>query len=554
MMVALLLPAHAQAATRQARIFQDDRMLVYSGPLVRAAVLDQAKAMGVDVIRVQFVWRNIALQKVGNPSDPAAYGNAWANWDSLVIEARKRGMKVLATVTGPAPTWAAGTTDRYYQGSRYPDAKQFGQFVTAVGRRYTGRAKAAAGSARAASSVVGSARSAQLPGPLLPSDPTLPAPDPATQLQCTPIPPLISCDPSGNPVIGPGDPGSGGGGEQPPPPPPPPSDGGSGSDQSPPPPPGSGQPTPPPPPGTTLPRIDLWSIYNEPNHPLFVSPQRRNGVLTSPSLYRALYRAGWNALARTGHRRDTILIGEVLPIGSNANRETATTSPLAFARELFCLNGSGRRHPGCRGRFAPLRASGWALHAYYRKTGPFSRPPGRDDVTPASVARLRKLLARAARKHRLAGGTALWDTENGSQTRPPDPKGASLSRQARFINEAEYLAWRTPYMHSFSQYLLADEQPVWAFQSGLVFSDGKPKPAFDAYRLPIYVRKAGKRGVVVWGHVPERGEVTIRPSRGRDVKLRVTDPRGYFTKRLGTRASSYRLAFGQFVSRRVAPR
>src|SRR5215213_1332756 len=119
-LIALALPASADAATRQSRIFQDDRMLVYSGPLVRGAVLDQARAMGVDVIRVQFVWRNIALQKRSNPSDPASYGNAWSNWDSLVIEARKRGMKVLATITGPAPSWEAGTTDKYYAGSRYP--------------------------------------------------------------------------------------------------------------------------------------------------------------------------------------------------------------------------------------------------------------------------------------------------------------------------------------------------------------------------------------------------------------------------------------------------
>src|SRR3954451_20483183 len=143
-MLLLALPAAAQAATRQVRIFQDDRMLVYSGPLVRAAVLDQAKSLGVDVIRVQFVWRNIALHKVSNPSDPAAYGNAWSNWDSLVIEAHKRGLKVLATVTGPAPTWAAGTTHKYYAGSRYPSTKAFGQFVAAVGRRYDGHAQATA--------------------------------------------------------------------------------------------------------------------------------------------------------------------------------------------------------------------------------------------------------------------------------------------------------------------------------------------------------------------------------------------------------------------------
>jgi hypothetical protein len=532
-LLVLALPGAAQAGTRQLRIFQDDRMLVYSGPIVRAAVLDEAKAMGVDVVRVQFVWRNIALQKPANPSDPASYGTAWSNWDSLVLEAHKRGIRVLATVTGPAPTWEAGTTDKYYTGSRYPNAKAFGEFMTAVGRRYSGSAKASL--------------SAQSSG--LIDDLGVVAP-----LQCTPVPPLVSCDPSGNPVIAPPPPdnGGGGGGSQPPPPPPSSSGGG---DQSPPPPPGSGEPTPPPPPGTTLPRVDIWSIYNEPNHPLFVSPQRHNGVLTSPSLYRALYRAGWKALASTGHRRDTILMGEVLPVGSNANRETATTSPLTFARELFCLNGSGRRHPGCKGRFAPLRASGWALHAYYRKTGPFSRPPGPGDVTPASVGKLHALLVNAARKHRLSGKAVVWDTENGSQTRPPDPKGATLSRQARFINEAEYLAWRTPYMRSFSQYLLTDEQPVWAFQSGLVFSNGKAKPALNAYRLPIYVKKAGA-GVVVWGHIPAGGDrsVTIHPSRGADVTVHVSDPRGYFTKRLRKRAARYTLTYGTAVSRTASPR
>ncbi|MEA2495192.1 MAG: hypothetical protein QOJ29_3103 [Thermoleophilaceae bacterium] len=494
-------------------------MLVYSGPEVRAAVLDQVKQMGVNVVRVQFVWRNIALKQVPNPSDPEAYGDAWANWDSLVLEAHKRGIRVLGTITGPAPTWYAGMTGQYYSGSRYPDAKAFGQFVAAVGRRYSGEARAGA-----------SVRASGL------FDPP----------PCTPVPPLITCTPEG-PVITPPPPddggGGGGGGSSPPPPP-----SGSG-EQSPPPPPGSGEPTPPPTPGTTLPRIETWSIYNEPNHPLFVSPQRSKGTLESASIYRALYRAGWTALAKTGHRRDTILIGEVLPIGSNQNRDTSTTSPLRFARELFCLNGAGKRHPGCGGHFAALHASGWALHAYYRKTGPFSRPPGTDDLTPASVGKLRALLAKARRKGRLAGGQALWDTENGSQTRPPDPKGATLARQARFINEAEYLAWRTPYMRSFSQYLLTDEQPVWAFQSGLVFSNGKPKPAFGAYRLPIYVKKAG-RGVVVWGHVPGRGVVTIAPAGQKAVKVRAN---GYFTKRLAKRARSYRLVFGAWVSRSASP-
>ena len=52
-------------------------------------------------------------------------------------------------------------------------------------------------------------------------------------------------------------------------------------------------------------------------------------------------------------------------------------------------------------------------------------------------------------------------------------------------------------MRSFSQYLWTVEKPVWAYQSGLFFANGKPKPALASYRLPIYVRRAGI-GVVVW--------------------------------------------------------
>src|SRR5260370_2882801 len=145
-----------------------------------------------------------------------------------------------------------------------------------------------------------------------------------------------------------------------------------------------------------------------------------------------------------------------MPIGTNQNCETSATSPLAFARELFCLNGSGPRHPGCSTRFATLHASGFALHPYYRKTGPFSRPPGPDDLTPSRLGRLRELLRTAARKGRVDRRLPLWDTENGSQTRPPDPKGTTPSRQARYINEAEYVPCRARPIPSFHHSLLTD--------------------------------------------------------------------------------------------------
>jgi hypothetical protein len=303
----------------------------------------------------------------------------------------------------------------------------------------------------------------------------------------------------------------------------------------------------------------MWSIYNEPNHPLFVSPQHHKRILWSPKIYRDLYRAGHAALRKTGHRRDTILIGETLPIGSNDNRrETSATSPLRFARELFCLNGTGRGHPGCSRRFRKLEASGWAIHAYYRKTGPYSTPPGPDDVTPATMGKLRRLLQRAGKRGRISRGLHIWDTENGAQTRPPDPKGTSPRRQAQFINEAEYIAWKSPSVRSFSQYLMLDEDPVWAFQSGLHFRDGRAKPALNAYRLPLVVERAGK-GVLVWGRIPHGGSrnVSIDASRAQDEQVNVPEGRGYFTRRFqGTAAlaSTWVLRYDGLISRTTRAR
>src|SRR5439155_23900681 len=79
---------------------------------------------------------------------------------------------------------------------------------------------------------------------------------------------------------------------------------------------------------------------------------------------------------------------------------------------------------------------------------------------------------------------------------------------------------------------------AWSgFQTGLRFDKGPPKPAWNAYRLPLVVRTAG-RGVRIWGRV--------RPGEGmRSVQLEAlrnggwqkaggalkTDGAGFFTAR-----------------------
>ncbi len=71
----------------------------------------------------------------------------------------------------------------------------------------------------------------------------------------------------------------------------------------------------------------------------------------------------------------------------------------------------------------------------------------------------------------------------------------------------EYLAWRVPTVRSFAQFLLRDlppgrervgasrRRPFGEWYSGLEFTDGRPKPAMDAFRAGLFVR----RGRSAWG-------------------------------------------------------
>jgi hypothetical protein len=109
-------------------------------------------------------------------------------------------------------------------------------------------------------------------------------------------------------------------------------------------------------------QVDLWSIWNEPNQPQFLMPQYRNARPFSPSHYRNLYRAAYRAIrAVPGNRRDKIVLGETAPRG-----DTTTVHPLRFLRGVACLDKDYEPVGSC----VPLRADGYAHHAYTSKLGP----------------------------------------------------------------------------------------------------------------------------------------------------------------------------------------
>ena len=198
-------------------------------------------------------------------------------------------------------------------------------------------------------------------------------------------------------------------------------------------------------------RVNLWSIWNEPNHPDFLGPQYHGTAPHTPKLYRKLYVAAENAIHGTaGNGKDKVLFGETAPIG-NVN----VVSPLAFLRGALCLNSGYEKRKGCK----KLRIDGYAHHAYTRKAGPTFVSEDPDEVSIGSLGRLTEALDKAARAGAIASRRDIYLTEFGIQSKPDPIAGVSLSRQAEYTAIAERMAYANPRVKAFSQYLMQDDKP-----------------------------------------------------------------------------------------------
>lgn len=290
--------------------------------------------------------------------------------------------------------------------------------------------------------------------------------------------------------------------------------------------------------GAILPRVGFWSIWNEPNQPGWLAPQwrrvARRSVMTSPVLYRAYVRSAYAALTATAHgpARDTILIGELAPEGTESPRHTPQEPmpPMPFLRALYCvdpgyrpLSGAAARSLGCPsqpGRFRSdnpglFDVTGFAHHPYSLFLGPNVGLSDPNFVPLANLGRLERALDVIFAAYGVARRPPLYLTEYGYATNPPNPySGISLARQAEYLDQSEYLAWRDPRVRALSQFLLYDSPPdsryargsprYWStFQTGLLFTDGRPKPSLAGYRLPIVVPDPVLRTgpLFVWGRV-----------------------------------------------------
>jgi hypothetical protein len=423
------LAASAPASHREAVYFEAPLDLL--SPRTRPATFSAIDSLGVHAIRQVLYWKQVAPyptrshRPTFDATNPANY--TWGNYDAVVNTAHARGWPVLLTVSGPVPRWATAT--RRDNVTR-PSAREFGLFMTAVGRHY---------------------------GSL----------------------------------------------------------------------------------------VDTWSVWNEPNHPAFLDPQYVAGQPASPRIYRGLFQAAVAGLHAAGLTSARVLMGDTAPRGTGRD-----VAPLAFLRGALCLDSRYHMSSTC----SALPADGYAHHAYTTLAGPTFVPPGRDDVTIGALSRLTRALDLAYRAHAVPHRLNIYLTEFGIQSKPNPFFGVSLAQQAEFEETSERIAWDNPRVVAFSQYLMRDDAAVSrpgggapgsgfvGFQSGLRLANGRDKPSFSGFRLPLSVSHSGSVASL-WGLVrPAQGVTTvdvlvIEPGSHRAHLLRriTTDSLGHWSLR-----SSYR--------------
>jgi hypothetical protein len=334
------------------------------------------------------------------------------------------------------------------------------------------------------------------------------------------------------------------------------------------------------PPGESspLPKVNFWAIYNEPNFGEDLGPQALGGskVPYAPMLYRKILNAGWKALQTTGHGHDTILVGGYAARGIQGGKfpgNYSQTKPLLFIRDLYCVNKSYRqlggklaKQMGCptsRSAVKKFRsqnpalfsATGVADHPYPVAGSPLSDGRGEADfATFPDLGNLARTMDKVTRHYGSHKKFPIYNDEYGYITHPPNTGNyVSPTTAAYYINWAEYLSWRSSRIASTMQYPLEDPAArpglpeAGGFASGLETAHGIKKPAFDAYRLPLYLPVTSTlkgRSLEIWGGVRPAHYIQTDTGSTQTVQIQfqhgshgsfstvktlsVTDPRGYF--------------------------
>jgi hypothetical protein len=150
--------------------------------------------------------------------------------------------------------------------------------------------------------------------------------------------------------------------------------------------------------------------------------------------------------------------------------------------------------------------------------GPLKHGPHRFDASTPDLGRVVAVLRAAERLGTVSGGRhPVWVTEFWWDSNPPNPTGARLATQARWLEQSLYLFWKAGADTAIN---FEFRDSAWApdvrsgFQSGVYFLDGRPKPSLTAFRFPFVTERINRRALRAWGKAPESGTLKIQRRQG----------------------------------------
>jgi hypothetical protein len=227
------------------------------------------------------------------------------------------------------------------------------------------------------------------------------------------------------------------------------------------------------------PFVRFWSVWNEPNLNLFLTPQfDGRGRSVAPRNYAKLYAAAYAGI-RSGNRLAKVAIGETSARGRDRRVPgvSDTHSPGRFAELVAKAN-------------PRLRFDAWAHHPY--PFNPNSRPGQVVRWPNVSLASLPRFRTNLDRWFRLRS-PQIWVTEYGHQTRPEDSFGISYAKQAAYIRQSIAMARKMPFVGMFIWFVYQDDQGQ-PWDSGLYTRAGVPKghapAAFRGVATPLDARNS----------------------------------------------------------------
>ena len=225
-----------------------------------------------------------------------------------------------------------------------------------------------------------------------------------------------------------------------------------------------------------LPKVSLWTAWNEPNNPIWLSPQYKKVGKRWRVESAFQYAKICNAVMSGVHSPylgplpdEHVACGVTGPKGNDApGTSRASVDPLTFLTQAH--------------RFGMKTFDVYAHHPYpdvganesptYVPKGKFKRR-----VQLGNIGTLLKLVSR------FYGPKHLWITEYGYQTNPPDKAfGVSYKKQAQYLAQSYAIARKNPRIDMLLWFLVRDEANVKAgWQSGLSTATGRHKPAWNAF-------------------------------------------------------------------------